>query len=134
MLHGLQARAFVQTGQGLPQTAGDALGATTEKSSQSLEGFLGIFSIFHCCWSVCAFLCLSSPNYPLMHLPLLVQRLCRFSSDPHQLFCHAPTNSTFLSLLQAQCISKRWEGEVKIFLFYLFSPPRITSPSFPQHL
>lgn len=127
----------MQTGQGLPWIVCEVSGATTEKSSQSFQGFLGIqlFSVFHCCWAVCVFLCLTSPIYSVVHLPLLFQRLCRFSSDPLQAFCHAPANSTFLSLLQAQCISEGWEGEGKTFPFYLFPPPRprISSPSFPQH-
>lgn len=62
-------------------------------------------------------LLLGSMHFPLLKLlpgaslPVTPKTMQILESDPHQPFCCAPANSTFLSLLQAQHISKGQGGK-----------------------
>lgn len=88
-LHGLLFQALVQTGWELPWPVCWTSWATTREteeaagaSSQAFQWHFWVLVVFtcfsHCCWALSVFLHLTSPNSSLVHLPLLLQRLCRF--------------------------------------------------------
>lgn len=80
-------------------------------SSQAFQWVFWVFSCFHLLLSLLlGSVCFPSPNQPKLlsgaSVPVIPKAVQIFVSDPHQPFCCGPANSTFLSLLQAQRISK----------------------------
>lgn len=104
------------------------------KPFNGFSGCLVVFTwFFHCCWAVCVFLCLISPNSPLVHLSLLPHRLgrssCQILTSPSAV--PLPTAHSFLYYKHNACPRNGGRREPLLSLPVFF--PRIGWYSFPQH-
>lgn len=99
----------------------------TGASSQALQWVFWVFGCFHLVLPLLlGSVCFPLPNQPKLpsgaSVPVTPQAGQILVSDPHQPFSCAPANSTFLSLLQAQRMSKEWGQEGTPALSTCFFP------------